>query len=204
MTQDEMHRFQTFGFLQCKQLLSPKETQDLSVAFDAAMERAERNRPTEDQKRQQVIPFFDYDPDSFYPLLDDARFIDIFETLMGEDFIFTASEGIIHIAGSPWHHDACAPEGIFSMRAAIYLDPLGPNDGCLNVISGSHFKEFRESIKQTIDRMGLRPEDLPGLVLDASPVRIIASVSGAKPRAQIRAALDGMEYREGRDYVCAA
>lgn len=162
MTQDEMHRFQTFGFLQCKQLLSPKETQDLSVAFDAAMERAERNRPTEDQKRQQVIPFFDYDPDSFYPLLDDARFIDIFETLMGEDFIFTASEGIIHIAGSPWHHDACAPEGIFSMRAAIYLDPLGPNDGCLNVISGSHFKEFRESIKQTIDRMGLRPEDLPG------------------------------------------
>lgn len=50
----------------------------------------------------------------------------------------------------------------------------------------------------------IRPEDLPGLVLDASPVRIIASVSGAKPRAQIRAALDGMEYREGRDYVCAA
>ena len=48
------------------------------------------------------------------------------------------------------------------MRAAIYLDPLGPNDGCLNVIPGSHFKGFREAPKQTTDHMGLRPQDLPG------------------------------------------
>ena len=70
----------------------------------------------------------------FYPLLDDARLIGIVENLMGEDFILVATEGIIHTGGSPWHHDACAPEGLFSMRAAIYLDPLGPNDGCLSVL----------------------------------------------------------------------
>ena len=53
--------------------------------------------------------------------------------MMGEDFIFTVSEGILHTGGTPWHHDACAPDGFFSMRAAIYLDTLGPDDGCLNV-----------------------------------------------------------------------
>ena len=69
-----------------------------------------RNVTNRRQTRQQVVPFFDYDPDVFYPLLDDARFIGIFENLMGEDFILVATEGIIHTGGSPWHHDACAPE----------------------------------------------------------------------------------------------
>ncbi len=78
------------------------------------------------ERGQQVIPFFDYDPDVLYPLLDDGRTQDAFENLMGEDFILTLSEGILHTGGSEWHHDACAPDGFFSMRAAIYLDTLGP------------------------------------------------------------------------------
>jgi len=114
------------------------------------------------ERRQQVIPFFDYDPDVLYPLLDDGRTQDAFENLMGEDFILTLSEGILHTSGTPWHHDACAPDGFFSMRAAIYLDTLGPDDGCLNVIPGSHFTEFREALIKTIGEMGVRPEDVPG------------------------------------------
>ena len=43
-----------------------------------------------------MIPFFDYDPDVFYPLLDDERFVDVLETLLGENFILTVSEGVIH------------------------------------------------------------------------------------------------------------
>ena len=49
MSQAEILRFQTFGFVQCKQLLSPKETQIISDAFDAAMERAEGHKPKADQ-----------------------------------------------------------------------------------------------------------------------------------------------------------
>ena len=134
MTGREALRFRTFGFLQCRQMLSSREMGALSTAFDAAMERAGRHRPTPSGDRRQVVPFFDYDPDAFYPLLDDERLLGVFETLLGEDFILVATEGIIHAGGSPWHRDACAPEGMFSMRAAIYLDPLGPDDGCLSVI----------------------------------------------------------------------
>ena len=82
------------------------------------------------------------------------KIVDIFEGLMGEDFILTLSEGIIHTGGSGWHHDAYAPEGYFSMRAAIYLDPLGPEDGCLTVIPGSHFKEFGEAVNEMKDELG--------------------------------------------------
>lgn len=48
------------------------------------------------------------------------------------------------------------------MRAAIYLDPLRPEDGCLNVIPGGHFKEYRETLSENLDTLGVRPENLPG------------------------------------------
>lgn len=171
MTQEQINHFQTLGFLHCKGLLSPSETAALSSAFGPAMQRARGGAPEPDLRqneqgysavRQQVVPFFDYDPEAFYPLLDNARIVDVFETLMGEDFILTLSEGIIHAGGTRWHHDAVAPEGLFSMRAAIYLDPLGPEDGCLTVIPGSHFREFREALKAAIGNLGVLPEDVPG------------------------------------------
>lgn len=171
MTQEQIHHFQTLGFLHCKGLLSSSEMSSLSIALDAAMRKARSGAPEPELRqneqgysavRQQVVPFFDYDPEAFYPLLDDERIADVFETLMGDDFILTLSEGIIHAGGTRWHHDAVAPEGFFSMRAAIYLDPLGPEDGCLSVIPGSHFKEFREALVKTIGSLGVRPEDVPG------------------------------------------
>ena len=162
VTREEALRFRTFGFLHCRQMLSPREIDALSAAFDLAMAKAERHRPTPSGERQQVVPFFDYDPDAFYPLLDDQRLVGVFDTLLGEDFILTATEGISHVGGSSWHRDACAPEGMFSMRAAIYLDPLGPDDGCLSVIPGSHFTPFREALETSVEELALPPEELPG------------------------------------------
>jgi cellulose synthase/poly-beta-1,6-N-acetylglucosamine synthase-like glycosyltransferase len=46
----------------------------------------------------------------------------------------------------------------------------------------------------------ISPNELPGLA--RSP--IVVSVAGAVPRAEIRAALAGMGYCEGKDFVCAA
>jgi len=164
MTEEQIRHFETLGFLQLKGLLSPQEVTVLSDAFDAAMCDARDGAPAPQsgEKRQQIIPFFDYDPDTFYPLLDDPRILDVFEALMGEDFIFTLSEGIIHTGGTRWHHDAMAPEGLFSMRAAIYLDRLGPEEGCLNVVPGSHFKEFGAALKASLEDLGIAQEEVPG------------------------------------------
>ena len=164
MTPEQISYFRTFGFFFSKQLLSGAEMESLSTAFDRAMERARGGTPAPGQgeKRQQVIPFFDYDPKAFYPLLDDDRILQPFAQLLGENFILTVSEGIIHTGGSRWHHDAYVPEGLFTMRAAVYLDPLGPDDGCLTVIPGSHFQESRDHFVAYKEQLGTAPQDLPG------------------------------------------
>ncbi len=176
MTPQQVAHFQTLGFLQCPRLFSPPEMSALSDAFDAAMrrERGGAPAPGPGDRRQQVASFFDLDPEAFYPLLDDERLVNVFETLLGEDFILLESEGLLHTEGSRWHHDARAPTGLFSMRAAIYLDRLGPGDGCLDIIPGSHFLEFGEALTRTPrdygedgfgDRLldlGVEPEEIPG------------------------------------------
>ena len=170
MTEEQIRHFETLGFFLWKQLLSPDEMQVISDAFDASMRKArggvtspelQQDEGGNSKKREQIIPFFDYDPDVFYPLLDDERFVNVLETLLGDDFILTVSEGVIHAGGTGWHHDACGPEGFFSMRAAVYLDPLGPEEGCLNVIPGSHFTEFREALVENMGEIGVRPEAIP-------------------------------------------
>lgn len=50
----------------------------------------------------------------------------------------------------------------------------------------------------------IRPEALAALREANGRLQVIASVAGAKPRAQIRAALDAMGFAQGLDYVCAA
>ena len=171
LTKEQVSQFQTLGFVLCKTLFSPDEMASISKAFDAAMRLARggtaspelvRDERGYSMKRQQEVPFLDYDPDTFYPLLDDDRLMDAFEQLIGDDFIFTLSEGIIHAGGSDWHSDAVAPEGFFTMRAALYLDFLGPADGCLSVIPGSHNTAFREALRGTINDLGFTPKDIPG------------------------------------------
>ena len=178
--------FRTFGFLMRKRLFSAEEMQVISDAFDAAMKNA-RDGAAEPELRQDAlgysavrqqvnntippyIPFFDYEPEVFYPLLDDERIASVFRNLMGDDFRITVTEGLIHAGGSGWHHDNVAREGYFTMRAAIYLDPLGPDDGCLSVIPGSHLTQFREALGtdpdqrsiRSIEKLGASAEDVPG------------------------------------------
>ncbi len=177
--------FRTFGFLLCKQMFSGEEMEALSDAFDAAMKTARGDAPEPDLRqddrgysaiRQQVnntippfIPFFDYAPDVFYPLLDDERIVSVFRNLMGDDFRITVTEGLIHAGGSGWHHDNVAREGYFTMRAAIYLDPLGPEDGCLSVIPGSHFTQFRDALGTDTDQRSIKSIEMLGTPAEAVP-----------------------------------
>ena len=177
--------FRTFGFLLRKRMFSGEEMEVLSDAFDTAMKTARGNVAEPELRqdgrgysvvRQQVnntippfIPFFDYAPDVFYPLLDDERIVSVFRNLMGDDFRITVTEGLIHAGGSGWHHDNVAREGYFTMRAAIYLDPLGPEDGCLSVIPGSHFTQFRDALGTDADQRSIKSIEMLGTPAEAVP-----------------------------------
>ena len=68
MTPEQISYFRTFGFFFSKQLLSGAQIESLATAFDCAMETAGGvSAPGPGEKRQQVIPFFDYDPEAFTP-----------------------------------------------------------------------------------------------------------------------------------------
>lgn len=154
MTHEQVAHFHALGFLQYKQLFSLKEMRVFSDAFDEVMSRERGGGPPpgpEDQ-RQQVTPFSTTTQRCSTP----CWMMTAFDMLMGEDFIFLQSEGLLHTGGSRWHHDARGPEGIFSMRAAIYLDPLNPSDGCLDIIPGSHFADFGDALKGAERRRWIR------------------------------------------------
>ena len=170
MTPELVHHFNTFGYVHRKALFTASEMSRISDAFDRAMALA-RGSGAENHPHTgyDVVPFFDCDPDAFYPLLDDPRVFDVFEALLGPDFMLAATAGVIHADGREWHHDTAhdnsiAPEGLVTMRAAFYLDVLGPEDGCLNVLPGSHLTQYRQALVSSIDRMGVSAKDIPGMV----------------------------------------
>ena len=57
-----------------------------------------------------------------------------------------------------------APEGMFSMRAAIYLDDLTDEEGALNVIAGSHHALFSQQLAEMDLRSMAEPRAVPGRV----------------------------------------
>ena len=57
-----------------------------------------------------------------------------------------------------------APEGMFSMRAAIYLDDLTDEEGALNVIAGSHHALFSQQLAEMDLRSLAEPRAVPGRV----------------------------------------
>ncbi len=181
LTTEQVTHFRTLGFVMCRSKLTADEASAISRAFDDGMRHArggaeephlEQDANGYGRKSQGVTPFFDYSPDALYALLDDPRIFDVFEQLMGDDFILTVSSGIIHGGGTGWHHDECAPDGIFSMRAHLYLDPLGPADGCLTVFPGSHCRPYRDAILRSMGvrnnptnhwtQLGVSPALVPG------------------------------------------
>ena len=182
VTPEQIAYFRTFRFLHCRGLLTPEETSGLIDAFERAMLEARDGTPDphleQDDNgysahRQQVAatddkgkPFFDYDPDAFYWMLDDARFESYFSSLLGEDYVVGCTEGIIHAGGTGWHNDHSDgkhPDAFFSMRAHIYLDHLGREDGCLRVLPGSHhLGGYRTTLINDLKHLGVAPEAVPG------------------------------------------
>ena len=191
VTPEQIAHFRTFGFLHCKQFVTKEETAFLTGKLESAMRKArggaEEPELTQDENgysaiRHQVAvwdknktPFFDYDPESFYWMLDDERFDAYFRALQGEDYVVGVTEGIIHAGGTGWHndHNEAYDDDFHSMRAHMYLDKLGPEDGCLTVLPGSnHRGGYRKTLLDSVGKInatnnswqqfGVPPDKLPG------------------------------------------
>ena len=96
--------FDAFGFVQLP-LLTPQEVEKFTAAFEAGMRAARGGAADPDlvqdaatgysKQRQQVVPFFDFQPEELYPLLDHPAVNDVFDALMGQGWILTLTEGTV-------------------------------------------------------------------------------------------------------------
>ena len=84
----------------------------------------------------------------------------------------------------------------------------GPTGRALAAALRTHGKRPSHIVEVHPRRIGARirgaPVVAPDALADLLPRPVIAAVSGAGPRAKIRAALGALGLVEGRDFVCAA
>ncbi len=141
LTQEQIDLFDTFGFLHLRQVLTPEERQTITAAADATWAgELERNPQADDIG----LSYFVEDHPALRPLLTDDRIYQPMVQLLGEDFIWSGSEG--NRAVDPkiddhhWHADRPgAPElDYLRIKIMIYLSPMRKEQGALRVIPGSH------------------------------------------------------------------
>jgi hypothetical protein len=163
LTETQKHQFETLGFLCLKNFIPPAEMQTYIDAFDGALIKANGGKAWDKApKRHQVFPFYRFNPPVYNRLLDNEKICAVLEDLIGEDFVFTVSEGIHHFGGTRWHHDDISPEGHTHLKVVLFLNPVRANTGCLSVLPGTHFKAYRERMEKYGGEILPLGKDVPG------------------------------------------
>ncbi len=163
LTDTQKHQFETLGFLRLRQLIPPDQMATYVDAFDETMLKGNGGVPyVEAPKRQDVVPFYRNNPAVYHRLLDHDGIYEVVEDLVGEDFIFSVSEGCQHYGGTRWHHDSVSPEDQTHLKVVLYLDPVRADSGCLSVLPGSQFAAFRKRIDRYGDDILSLGKGVPG------------------------------------------
>ena len=97
LTEIQKHQFETLGFIFLENFFPPNEIQAYINAFDETFRSAAGQRltgPYKDIKKTiAVMRFFEYNPAVYHRLLDSDAVSGVVEDLLGEDFVFSTSEG---------------------------------------------------------------------------------------------------------------
>lgn len=183
VTPGQKTQFETFGFLTIRKLFSETEMDRLSSQYEDIMRDDREGQPFKGE-RQSVHPFVEARP-SLIELIDDERIYETVEGLLGQGFLWVASDGNYYVGDTPWHADglrhAIDPKledwHYPMIKVAFYLDPVAKDTGCLRIIPGSHKSEYAERLKATADRsddpsfvpFGVEPAEVPAFPLETEP-----------------------------------
>ena len=151
LTEAQKHHFETLGFVCLRNFIPADELQRYTDAFDETLKRAKGLKTLETNEERRMIntlQVFESNPAVYHPLLDGDNLNKLIEDLLGEDYVFTVSQGVIRTHNTRWHHDDIAPEGHIHLKVIFYLEPVRATTGCLSVLPGSHFLPYRERLEQ--------------------------------------------------------
>ncbi len=151
LTPEQIAHFETFGFLVLRHAFSPEEMEKMISRYEYMSER-ENGRIEDSGDGKNVTKVVDYfiekDPE-LTKLVEDDRIYETIEQLLGQEFIWTGSEGVCGRSQTSWHADRQGHNELsyMTIKVHLYLDPTTKETCSLRVIPGSHRAPFHEMLK---------------------------------------------------------
>jgi len=182
-------QFQSLGFLVLRNHLAPSELEELRAEMGTAMSSAYAHSPF-DGSRRHWLPMMGPETPTFAALLEDPRFLDTTEQLLGAPALGWMVDANRYVGDTAWHNDAFASNR--GVKWAIYLEPTSAERGALRVVPCSQNPVVNAHVGEFIEMAG--HDDLsaiPAMVLDSQPGDVVAfdfrcwhaSVGGGKDRS---------------------
>ena len=172
LSPQQLSHFAMFGYLSFPGLLKA-DIGWIAKRFEDVMASADAGKEHDGSSRTMIVPTIDHS-ERLCTLLDDDRILSIAGALIGSDFNYASGDGNFYSGDTRWHADGDYPE-LFAIKAALYLDPVGRDSGCLRVIPGSHKAESPWRSEEIRPRQaeaiwGVEPSEIPGNVaLECEP-----------------------------------
>ena len=142
--------FDTFGFLFLKNLFTQNEIIRMASASE---EIFELNEDVDKNGAQQIVPFIERSTELTRFSLD-PRIYQVVTNLLGEDFLWVASEGNLTTKTyHEWHPDRTGTQNQIEfkrLKVMFYLNPVTKDTGCLRIIPGSHHYYFHKELVKSI------------------------------------------------------
>jgi len=160
--------FQTFGFIVLRQFF---EARPLAKEIDQVLNDgllASSYVSQYGEIRFQYVPMMSATTPASLALLDCTAVVA--STLLSSTVIPTRAKGVRYFGNTPWHVDSVS--ALDSIGFAAYLEPVGPENGALRVIPGSHRRELGSALRE-LGAIGMRAPTLPSYAVATEPGDLI-------------------------------
>ncbi len=181
LSENQIRAFDTFGFLVLKQAFSPDEMDSIRQEAWSLWEQELGRRP--DESEHVHIGEFVEKRERLTELVVDDRIHQPMMQLMGDDFIWSGSEGNISVQTGKeshhWHADRFGEQEVNYLRIKImlYLVPMRKENGALRLIPGSHRSPMHEQLEPFVRRhgedcpdfFGMTGQEVPSFIAETDP-----------------------------------
>ena len=168
VSEEQLNHFKTFGFVIFRQIFTPEEINRYRQEMDEGLNRRIPGG-VHDGKERFWACLIDDDTPFVRSFLDDDRFVDSAEQLLGRSVLGVGGDSNYYVGDTQWHPDnrSAHHEGV---KFTVYLDPVGGTSGALRVIPGSHKEPYHSAIQRdTMAAYGLRGDQIPAYAFDSRP-----------------------------------
>jgi hypothetical protein len=187
LTPQQVHFFETFGFLHLRGLLADDLT-ELIAGFEAVfadpanLQLETRESVHFDESRYIIPAILDKDP-RLAALKTDERVLGVARSLLGDGFEYRESDGNLLFCDTAWHCDIYdAPMQQYHIKLFLYLDALHADNGALRVIPGTnhYMSPFAIALRNELDdwraiesTFGVPPDEIPAFTIENDPGDLI-------------------------------